>query len=84
MWVWTSVSHSCIYAWGKRGKGGVPSNADGKGAVFPRPSFYDGHLAAEEAAWTIQDLVRVAVVVAGMRVRRAIVRMRVCHVGQSL
>lgn len=47
----------------------VPSNADSEGSVFPVAALDDWHLAAHEAPWAVEDLVRVAVVGGRVRVR---------------
>jgi hypothetical protein len=40
----------------------IPANAHGKGSVLPHAALYDGHLAPEKAAGSVEDLVAVAVV----------------------
>ena len=43
--------------------GNSPSNTNGKPAVFPIPALDQRHLALGVRAWTLEDLVRVAVAV---------------------
>jgi hypothetical protein len=37
----------------------LPSNANGESSLRPFSSFYNWHLATQEASWTIKDLMRV-------------------------
>jgi hypothetical protein len=60
----------------------VPSNANSKRPIRPVSPFDYGHLAPQIAAWTIENLVRVAMflgIEAIVGVGRPIVRVRVRH-----
>jgi hypothetical protein len=50
----------------------LPTDADGEGSVLPVSVLDNRHLASQKAAWPIQNLVCVAMVSSGMRMRRAI------------
>lgn len=62
----------------------LPADPDRKCPLLPIPALDDRHLAVEVRAWSVEDLVRVAVlggveaIGEGMRMRRpAVVRMHV-------
>ena len=69
-----------VVVWGEGCMCGVdePSDANGKGSLGPVAPLGDGHLAAEVAARSVEDLVRVAVL---LGVEAAIVGVRGTVVG---
>ena len=56
----------------------IPANAYGESPLFEVAAFDDGHLAAEEGPGTVEDLVRVAVVLGfvGVAMARVVVGVR--------
>lgn len=62
-----------------RGNGDLPTNAYGERSISPVSVFDDGHLTAEERARTVEDLVRMAMIAAGVRMACVFVRVRVAR-----